>query len=200
MRIFIKQIKVTSISLLLLFTLYFVITCIKISNYSKKDETQKADVGIVLGAGIWNDEPSPVFRERINHSIALYKDGYIKKIIFTGGKADGKEFSESFVAKKYAESHGVNSKDIFIEEKSKITQENLKFAKEIMIENNLSNALLISDPLHMKRAVLIAKDTNINVHTSPTQTSQYKSTNKKLTFLMRESFFYITYQIYRIFY
>lgn len=197
---FLKKIKIVSITILLCLTTYFIITCFNISNYSKKDETQKADVGIVLGAGIWNDEPSPVFRERINHSIDLYKEGYIKKIIFTGGKADGKEFSESFVAKKYAESQGVNSNDIFIEEKSKITQENLKFAKEIMIENNLSKALLISDPLHMKRAVLIAKDTNINVHTSPTQTSQYKSSNKKLTFLMRESFFYITYQIYRIFY
>ena len=146
-----------------------------------------------------DDEPSPVFRERINHSIGLYKDGYIKKIIFTGGKADGKKFSESYVAKKYAESHGVNSKDIFIEEKSKITQENLKFAKEIMIENDLSKALLISDPLHMKRTVLIAKDVNINAFSSPTKTSQYKSSSKKLTFLMRESFFYITYQIYRIF-
>lgn len=195
-----KQIKITSISVLLLFTLYFVITCIKISNYSKKNETQKADVGIVLGAGIWNDEPSPVFKERIDHSIALYKDGYIKKIIFIGGKADGKKFSESCVAKKYAERLGVNSKDIFIEEKSKITQENLKFAREIMIENNLTEALLISDPLHMKRAVLIAKDTHINVHSSPTQTSQYKSTKKRLTFLMRESFFYITYQIYRMFF
>lgn len=195
-----KQIKITSISVLLFFSLYFVITCINIFNYSNKDETQKADVGIVLGAGIWNEEPSPVFRERINHSIALYKKGYIKKIIFTGGKADGKKFSESYVAKKYAERLGVNSKDIFIEEKSKITQENLKFAKEIMIENDLSEALLISDPLHMKRAVLIAKDININVHSSPTETSQYKSTNKKLTFLMRESFFYITYQIYRMFF
>ncbi|SFN94339.1 DUF218 domain-containing protein [Paenimyroides ummariense] len=130
----------------------------------------------------------------------MYKDGYIKKIIFTGGKADGKRFSESYVAKQYAERLGVNSKHIFIEEKSKITQENLKFAKEIMIENNFSKALLISDPLHMKRAVLIAKDFNISAHTSPTKTSQCKSTNKKLTFLMRESFFYITYQIYRIFY
>ena len=196
---FLKKIKIVSISILVCLITYFIITCFKISNYSKKSETQKADVGIVLGAGIWKDEPSPVFRERINHSINLYKDGYIKKIIFTGGKADGKKFSESYVAKKYAESHGVNSKDIFIEEKSKITQENLKFAKEIMIENDLSKALLISDPLHMKRAILIAKDTNINAFSSPTETSKYKSINKKFTFLMRESFFYITYQIYRIF-
>lgn len=197
---FFKRIKIVSISILVCLITYFIITCFNITNYSKKDETQKADVGIVLGAGIWNDEPSPVFRERINHSIALYKDGYIKKIIFTGGKADGKRFSESYVARKYAEKLGVNSKDIFIEEKSKITQENLKFASVIMIENNLTEALLISDPLHMKRAVLIAKDFNISAHTSPTKTSQYKSTNKRLTFLMRESFFYVTYQAYRIFY
>lgn len=169
-----------------------------ILNYSKKNETQKADVGIVLGAGIWNDEPSPVFRERINHSIKLYNNGYIKKIIFTGGKAEGKKFSESYVAKIYAENLGVNSKDIFIEEKSKITQENLKFAKEIMIENDFSKAILISDPLHMKRAVMIAKDADINAYPSATETSQYKSASKKIPFLIRESFYYITYQMYSI--
>src|SRR5690606_26048025 len=103
----------------------------------------------------------------INHSIELYKNGYVKKIIFTGGKADGKKFSESYVAKNYAEKLGVKSEDILIEEKSKITQENLEFAKKLMVKNNLSKTLLVSDPLHMKRTVLIAKDMNIDAYSSP---------------------------------
>src|SRR5690606_15022734 len=130
------------IIILICFSFYYIITAIRIVNYSNKDETQKADVAIVLGAGIWNNVPSPVFQERINHSIELYKNGYVKKIIFTGGKADGKKFSESYVAKNYAEKLGVKSEDILIEEKSKITQENLEFAKKLMVKNNLSKTLL----------------------------------------------------------
>lgn len=46
-----------------------------ISNYASKDETQKADAAIILGAAVENGTPTPVFRERINHAIALYQDG-----------------------------------------------------------------------------------------------------------------------------
>ncbi|MDM1468697.1 YdcF family protein [Myroides odoratimimus] len=191
--------KKSSFIIIIFFTLYCVITSIKIYEYSSIDETQNADVAIVLGAGIWNKEPSPVFKERINHSIQLYKKGYVKKIIYTGGKADGKNFSESYVAKSYAEKLGVKSEDILIEEKSKITKENLEFAKVVMLNNNLNKALIVSDPLHMKRSILLAKDMNIDAYTSPTKTSRYKSTKNKMKFLSRETFFYITYQIYRVF-
>ncbi len=46
--------------------------------YGNRTITTSADAAIVLGAAVWNDQPSPVFRERINHAIALYrghKDG-----------------------------------------------------------------------------------------------------------------------------
>lgn len=32
-----------------------------------------SDVAIVLGAVVYGDKPSPVFKERIKHGIALYK-------------------------------------------------------------------------------------------------------------------------------
>lgn len=56
---------------LLFFIVYYIITAINISTYSKKNETQIADVAIVLGAGIWNEAPSPIFKERINHRTCL---------------------------------------------------------------------------------------------------------------------------------
>jgi len=66
-------------------------------------------VAIVLGAGIYDDEPSPVFRERINHSIWLYENGYVDKLLFTGGKGESENYTESSVAKKYAIEHSVPS-------------------------------------------------------------------------------------------
>jgi len=152
------------LTFLLFSFVYFLVTAIGISDYAKKDETQKADVAIVLGTAVWGDKPSPVFRERINHGIRLYKNGYVKKIIFTGGKVNSNVLSESYVAKKYAEKQGVDTKDILIEERSRITQENLKFAKDLMIENHLPKALIVSDPLHMKRGMSMAKDLNISAY------------------------------------
>lgn len=177
----------------------FIATALTILNYAHKDETQKADVAIVLGTAIWGDQPSPVFRERIHQGIRLYKNGYVKKIIFTGGKVNGNVLSESYVAKKYAEKQGVDSTDILIEERSRITLENLKFAKELMAENHLHKALVVSDPLHMKRAMSMAKDMHISAYPSPTSTSRYKSRKAKFGFLMGETVFYTVYRIYRVF-
>lgn len=191
--------KRNGIIILLVVTIYYILIATIIYNYSFKNETQNADVAIVLGAGIEDSIPSPIFKERINHSIYLYENGYVEKIIFTGGKTEKNKLSEASVAKKYAESQGIQSQDILIEEQSKITYENLKFAKELMKENKLNSALIISDPLHMKRAMLMAKDLNLKSYSSPTKTSKFKSIDKKLKFLMRETFFYILYQFYRLF-
>lgn len=46
----------------------------------KANDDVKTDAGIVLGAASWNGKPSPVFKERINHAISLYKNGNIKRL------------------------------------------------------------------------------------------------------------------------
>jgi len=172
---------------------------ISIWNYGKEDEKAPSDVAIVLGAAIWDGEVSPVYRERINHGIYLYENGYVDYIILTGGFGEGSYKSDSAVAKEYALSQGVPEERILIEEKSTITEENLEFSKEVMDENGLSTAIIVSDPLHMKRSMLMARDYNINALSSPTTTSMYKSLKTKIPFLLREEFFYVGNCVVRVF-
>lgn len=172
---------------------------VNIWNYGKVDEKAPSDVAIVLGASVWEDGVSPVYRERINHAITLYKDGFVDYIILTGGFGEGSYKSDSQVAKEYALSQGVPEERILIEEKSTITEENLEFSKEVMEENDLETAIIVSDPLHMKRSMLIAEDYGMNALSSPTTTSMYKSLKTKIPFLLREEFFYIGYCIVRNF-
>lgn len=68
-----------------------------------------------------------------------------------------------------------------------------------MESNSYHTAIIVSDPLHMKRAMLMAKDYGIEAYSSPTPTSRYVSLKSKLSFLAREEFFYIGYRVYRIF-
>ena len=171
--------------------------------FKDKVELVKTDAAIVLGAAAWNDKPSPVFRERINYSIWLYENNYVDKIIFTGGKGKDDKYAESEVARDYAIKNNVTPEDILIETKSKITEENLKYAYEIAMEENLNTFTIVSDPLHMKRAMLIAKTIGMESYTSPTQSSVYKTLNSQVPFFFRELFFYIGYIIslpFRIFF
>lgn len=181
------------LSVLLFCVILFLHYAFSILLYSYKDETQKADVAIVLGAATWHNKPSPVFQERINHCINLYKNGLVEKVVFTGGRPDNAPYSESFVAKKYAEKRGVKPEDILIEEQSKTTLQNLQFAKKLMKEHHFTTALLVSDPIHMKRASKMAHDLKMTVYVSPTPTSKYQSIKLKLDFLIRETVFYLAY-------
>ena len=174
-------------------------TALSIASYSEKDETRQADAVIVLGASVYDNSPSPVFCERINHAVELYKDGYVKAIIMTGGVGEGNIRSEADIAREYAEQQGVPADAIFKEESSSITAENLENAKRVMSEQNFSTALIVSDPLHMKRAMLYANDLGMTAYSSPTPTSLYRSWKTRLPFLMREEFFYIGYRLTRLF-
>jgi vancomycin permeability regulator SanA len=51
---------------------YLTVTMISIVSFSEKDETRKADAAIVLGASVYDNSPSPVFSERINHAAELF--------------------------------------------------------------------------------------------------------------------------------
>jgi uncharacterized SAM-binding protein YcdF (DUF218 family) len=158
----------------------------KIARGAGIDETRKADVAIVLGAAAYGDKPSPVFEQRIAHAVGLYKSGTVKKLILTGGFGDGANLSESQVAHRYAISQGVPGRDLLIEKTSRTTLENLRHAREIMNRNNLREALLVSDPLHMERASWMMSDLGVTAWRSPTRTSRYTSFGSKAAFLARE--------------
>lgn len=185
--------------ILILLIIYIAYISVSIYSYGNVNEIVKADAAIVLGAAAWGDKPSPVFEERINHGIWLYKNGFVDNLIFTGGRGENTSLSESGIAKTYAMENSVSGEDIFIEEKSTITQENIQFAAEIVKENNFSSVIVVSDPLHMKRAMLMCKDYGLEAYSSPTPTSKYTTAKSKISFLAREVFYYIGYQIYRLF-
>lgn len=163
--------------------------------YAQTTELVHADAAIVLGTAVWGDEPSPVLRERINHSIWLYENDYVDKIIFTGGKTNGSQLAEAVVSKNYAMAHGIPEENIYIEDRSMVTIENFRFASEIADLHELSNFLVVSDPLHMKRAIQMAEDTGFEAFTSPTPTSEYNSLTSIVPFFFREVGAYVAYTL-----
>ena len=189
------------ISLLIVFLtiLCAIITAVNIVQYGKLDERAHSDAAIVLGAATTDGAVSPVYRERINHGIWLYENRYVDYLILTGGIGKGNEISDAGVAKQYAIDMGVPDQAILIEEKSTITEENLKYAKTIMDDHSLDTAIIVSDPLHMKRAMLMASDYGIDACSSPTPTTMYRSAKTQIPFLAREVFFYIGYSVVRLF-
>ena len=194
-----KRILKWTALLLASLALYSICCAVSIVRYAEKDEAAPADCIIVLGAGTNGKTPNPVFRERLHHAVTLYQEGFADTILLTGGYSPGNAHSDAWIAGAYLQSLGIPSDAILLEERSTITLENLQYAKIIMETENFSTCILVSDPLHMKRSMMMAKDYEIDAVSSPTPTTRYQTWRSKLPFLARETFFYVGYQIYRIF-
>jgi uncharacterized SAM-binding protein YcdF (DUF218 family) len=164
-----------------------------IYSYSLVHSVASADAAVVMGATVFRNRPSPVFRERINHAINLYRQGTVEYLIFTGGLAGNDELAESEAAREYAIAQGIPEEHIFIETESYNSCFNLIEAKRIMEENNMDRALIVSDPLHMRRTMWLAETIGLDALSSPTPTSRYQSLNRKAVFLAREVYSYGTY-------
>lgn len=195
MKKFLKILGLLGLSALL----FFVVIAVRIYLYSAESTDKTADAAIVLGAAVWGEKLSPVFKERVNHAVILYREKRIKKIIFTGGQGNADEETEAETAAKYAVENGVAPEDILLENESRSTYENLLFAKRIVDENDIKNVLLVSDPLHLKRASEIAVSLNFEAYPSPTPTTKYQSFSSRFELLSKETYFYSRFLFLKLF-
>lgn len=169
--------------------------------YSFRNTTSDgpADAAVVLGAAVWTNAVSPVFKERINHAISLYQRGRVRKLIFTGGQGNPGEPTEASAARIYALQSGVSPSDILIEDKSRTTYENIVNAKQLADAHGIRTVLIVSDPLHMKRAITMARDAGLAADPSPTPSTRYQGMRSQLSLLMHETYYYLAYLLRRPF-
>jgi uncharacterized SAM-binding protein YcdF (DUF218 family) len=171
----------------------------RIYSYGNVGSDGPADAAIVLGAAVWGTQVSPVFKERINHGIDLYQNRKVRKLIFTGGQGNSTEPTESAAARRYALQRGVPASDILIDQKSHTTYENILYAKQIADAHGVRKVLIVSDPLHMKRAVAMARDVGFVAEPSPTLTTRYQGLRSQARLLAHETYYYIGYLLRRPF-
>ena len=157
----------------------------------QRDDARPADAIIVLGAAAYDAKPSPVFEERIRHGIDLYRRGLAPKLIFTGGFGGaGARFSESQVARRYALKQDIPAQDILIENRSRTTRQNLIEAKRLMDAHGMRRAILVSDPLHMARALRLSDELGIDALASSTPSTRFRSLHTSWRFLAQEIYFF----------
>jgi uncharacterized SAM-binding protein YcdF (DUF218 family) len=155
-----------------------------------RDQAAQADAIVVLGAAAYDAVPSPVFLERIRHGLDLYRRGYADTLIFTGGYGFGARFSESQVARRYALRQDVPENAILIETLSRTTYENLAQARLLMQERGIRRVIVVSDPLHMARALRLCRLLGIDALGSSTPSTRFRSFRTRWRFLAREVYFF----------
>jgi uncharacterized SAM-binding protein YcdF (DUF218 family) len=157
--------------------------------WGRRNETPKSDAIVVLGAAQYDGRPSPVLKARLDHAIALYERGVAPFIIMTGGQAPGDTVSEAVVGRRYAIRAGVPAAAVLTERGGMTTVESMEAVSRLMGSRELKTAVLVSDPFHMLRLKLLARQVGIRGFTSPTRTSPIsRNRAEERKHLIRESF------------
>ncbi|SDN83807.1 protein SanA, affects membrane permeability for vancomycin [Paenibacillus sp. yr247] len=119
---------------------------------------KQVDVGIVLGASLRQDIPSPGLQERLDLALNLYKQGKFKQLIVTGGlDHNGSKLTEAEGMRDYLVKKGLPSKSILLEPRATSTYENLLFSKQIMDEQGLVSSIIVTHRYHGSRSLDIAE-------------------------------------------
>ncbi|HEY0029782.1 MAG TPA: YdcF family protein [Bacteroidia bacterium] len=148
------------------------------------EELKTYEAGIVLGGMSVYDEDldRPQFYrgvDRLLQAVELYKRGYIKKIIFTGGSGRvlHPEMKEGDYLKRYMLFMGVPEKDFIIESESQNTRENAVFTKKLLEEKQIKgDLLLITSAFHMRRGLNCFKV--LGVEATPYSTDRFAGPRK----------------------
>ncbi|GGF89731.1 YdcF family protein [Paenibacillus abyssi] len=128
-----------------------------INDFEEPRSISPADTGIVLGAALWNDRPSPGLRERLDHAYRLYEQGKLDHIIVSGGMDyNGSTITEAEGMRNYLIELGVPADKLLLEPLARSTYENLLFSQQMMLEQGWSSATVITHDFHAARATDIA--------------------------------------------
>ncbi len=139
---------------------------VQIERYAGQDEAEKADAICVFGAAEYDGRPSPVYRARLDHALALYKRGIAPLIITLGGNG-GDQYNEGTVGREYLMGMGVPQSDIIAETQSRNTEESARRIAVIARANGLKRLVIVSDGTHLFRIHEICAARGLDVLTSP---------------------------------
>ena len=156
----------TSFGLLLFFSNYFIANEVMrawevpVTTFASLDK--KYDYGILL-TGVTKTEMTPKDRvyfnkgaDRAVHTLQLYKLGYIKKILISGGsgRLNGGGVREADDLAEFMKLAGVPDEDLILENVSKNTHESaLEVSKLLANMSGSKELILITSAYHMRRSL-----------------------------------------------
>lgn len=134
------------------------------------EKPEKSDGMVVLGCRLWGDQPSPMLTYRLEKALQLYKEGYASKIIVSGGQGDDELVSEAEAMKVYLVERGIREEDIYKEENSYSTYQNLNYSKQIMEREGFEKVVIVTNGFHIHRSLMIANRLRMEATGAPAKT------------------------------
>lgn len=118
------------------------------------------DCVLVLGAGLWDGEPSPMLKERLDFGLQVYNTGCTDRMLMSGDH--GREsYDEVNAMKDYAIESGVPANNIFMDHAGFSTYESMYRARDVF---NVEKLVIVTQKYHLYRAVYDARKLGLDAY------------------------------------
>ena len=147
----------------------------QILSESEYKKLNNIDCILILGAGVKNNKPSPLLRDRLVTGIKLYEDNIAPKIVVSGDHGK-KDYDEVNVMKKYAINSDIPSTDIFMDHAGFSTYDSIYRIKEIFKAKKI---IIVTQKYHLYRALYIANKLGIEAYGVAASSPKYSGDTKR---------------------
>jgi uncharacterized SAM-binding protein YcdF (DUF218 family) len=162
---------------------------------ARQDSRPASDAIVVLGSAQYNGVPSSIFEARLEHAVALYKDGVAPVVVTVGGKATGDQFTEAEAGRDYLANAGIPRDALLALPEGVDTLESMRVVATAFDEHGWTSAVLVTDPWHAMRAERMAEDAGIQAQSSPTRQGPAVQTRAtQFRYILRETAAYLLYR------
>ncbi len=118
------------------------------------------DCVMVLGAGLWDGEPSPMLQERLDFGLTAFETGCTDKLLMSGDHGR-EEYDEVNKMKDVAIENGVPADNIFMDHAGFSTYESMYRARDIF---QVEKMVIVTQKYHLYRAVYNARKLGMDAY------------------------------------
>lgn len=150
-------------------------------------KSEDFDCIMVLGAGLWDGEPSPMLQERLDFGLIAYETECSGKLLMSGDHGR-KEYDEVNKMKEVAVQNGVLADNVFMDHAGFSTYESMYRARDVF---QVEKMVIVTQEYHLYRAVYNARKLGIDAYGFAADRLEYPIYNDVREALARlKDFFY----------
>lgn len=129
---------------------------------SQEEASSLSDIDciMVLGCGVYKNEPTPLLADRLDRGIALFQAKAAPKLLMSGDHGQS-TYDEVNVMKSYAMAQNIEESAIFMDHAGFSTYESMYRAKDVF---GVKKMIIVTQKYHLSRAVYIADKLGIEAY------------------------------------
>lgn len=139
---------------------------VMVSAYHDKNvSVRPADIFLVLGAGIYTEQVTPMLAARLDKTLALWRRQPQTPILVSGGQGPDEPIPEALAMQRYLIAKGVPRERIYLESASTSTFENIASSQAVLADLGFldSHIVCITSHFHIMRALRFGQKLNLKM-------------------------------------